>query len=109
MPYPMRPWTLRALALIDEGVTRRDELIELCTPFVPQGHAYRIREIERQRSQRRHRAVARTDRTHAVSERMSTEIHRVGARIVISNMLRGLVQNGTLTRDGDHFRRSVRS
>ena len=107
MPNPMRPWTIRALALIDEGVTHRDELIELCTPFVPQGKAYRMRETERVRQ--RARFVSISGRTHAVAERLPIEVHRVGARIVISQTLRGLVTNGTLVRDGDHFRRAVKS
>lgn len=108
MGMPLRPWTVRALALIDEGVTDREELVEMLTPHVPQGHAFRHRESERLRQIERHRPVSITGRNHRPQTLHPTEIHRIGARHVIVQMLRGLVANGTLIRDGTSYRRPVR-
>ena len=99
MPTPMRPWTRQMLELIDAGVTEREEIIRLTTPFVPQGHAYRVRESANERLRRRRSGVRR------MLELAPSEIHRIGARRAIILSLHNQIRDGHLIRDGDHMRR----
>lgn len=104
MPPLPRPWTERILALIDAGVTERSEIIRRTVAFVPQGHAYRMRETTNQRLRERraingHTPVAR-ESCHSASE-----LHRIGATAVIGRTINSLVRHGTLVRIGDEYRR----
>jgi hypothetical protein len=100
-PGDRRPWTQRVLDLVADGVHDRDELIERATPWVPQGHAYRVRERVRQNELERTRAQIRG---RGPSQRRSAvEVHRIGARIVIRDTLRMLVKHRRLVRIGDRY------
>lgn len=107
MASPMRPWTRRLLDLIDEGITDHDELVSRAVPWVPQGHAFRTREESNARFRRRY-AVAHptaTPRGNQVRRYTPTELHRVGARLVLTRCLRNLVRTGRLVRDGTTYTR----
>jgi len=101
----MRPWTERIIQLVDEGVTERETIIAKATPWVPQGHAFRVRESRNARARAKDRARGRAAGTQP---KVSIyEVHRVGARHVIRTSLAGLCQCGVLTREGDHYRRAT--
>ena len=103
MPTPRRPWTVRVLELIDQGVTNREAIIEQASPYVPQGHAYRRREWSRlyeERKTRERGVPAREPRP-----RSCAEIHRIGARVVISQSLEQMVRRGVLIRVEDTYLR----
>jgi hypothetical protein len=102
MPTPMRPWTRRILDLIDAGVTDREEIIRLTTPFVPQGHAYRVRESTNERQRRRSSSSSEPRRLNVTP----SEMHRIGARGAIRASLANQLRDGYLIRDGDQFRRA---
>lgn len=105
MATPMRPWTIRILELIDEGVTAREDLIRRASASVPLGHAFRARETMRLKAVRKHRE-RRPDAPRLARPKLSsTEVHRVGARQVLTDTLAGLVRSGRLVRTGDEFRR----
>lgn len=102
MGVPLRPWTLRLLALIDQGVTAREELIRLVTPVVPIGHAYRVRV----RTNERQKARKPETRTVRRREPHPKEAHRIGARQVIQKTLANLCRDQTLVLDHGHYRRA---
>ena len=98
-----RPWTQRILQLIDEGVTDREALITGATPFVPQGHAHRVRERQNKRMAARRREEGRPQGSGRITS--TSEAYRVGARQVVHKALQNLCKCGRLVRDGDQFRR----
>lgn len=105
MPNHPRPWTERILSLVDAGVTERAEIVRRTIPFVPQGHAFRVREINNEKLRRSHAVdgVVPPPRTRV---RSLSEIHRIGAGHVVRHAIHALLQSGTLVRDGpDHLRR----
>lgn len=87
------------MELIDAGITDREEIIRLTTPFVPQGHAYRVRESTNERLRRRRGGEPR----HI--EPSPSEIHRIGARQSITKALHIQVRCGYLVIDGTRVRR----
>jgi hypothetical protein len=97
-----RPWTERILQLVDAGITEREEIVRRTIPFVPQGHAYRVREITNARMRRRYGYVDAAPRN---LNRTPGELHRVGAGAVINQAIHNLTRCGVLVRDGDHVRR----
>ena len=99
---PMRPWTARILELVDQGITHREDIVERAAPWVPVGHAYRVRE-----GHRRHQLRRRSGEEDTPPRRELTmaEIHRLGARVVIVKAVGALTVTGTLVREGDHYRR----
>lgn len=107
MATPMRPWTRRLLDLIDDGITDHDELIRRAVPWVPQGHAFRMREQNNARFRERYAAKhpSAIRRPNQVRRSTPTELHRVGARLVLTRSLRNLVHHGHLTRDGTTYAR----
>lgn len=92
----MRPWTTYILRLVEQGILDREEIIQRTIPFVPQGHAYRVRERQNERASRARVLDARV--------RTSSEIHRIGARQVIASTLHNQVRTGYLVREGDRYR-----
>lgn len=104
MPTPMRPWTIRLLELIEGGVSHREDLIRGASPFVPVGHAYRVREQFRMKAAQKFRRRYPDAPELTRAPRSTTEIHRVGARLVLDSCLHSLVANGRLIREGDHYR-----
>jgi hypothetical protein len=100
MPGELRPWTRRILELLEEGPLPREEIVQRTIPYVPQGHAFRAREYARQKAMRYSRQNG-----HALGSPKATvtpgQIHEAGARIVIKKALQGLVDRGTVVRDGD--------
>ena len=97
------PWTVEILRLIDEGVTDREDVITRTIPFVPIGHAYRIRErVNADQTTRRAKRgqVIVGPRTTSMSE-----MHRIGARHVITSTLLTLRRCGTIVLDGNIVKR----
>lgn len=98
----MRPWTRHLLGLIEAGIHDRATLIERTTPFVPQGHAFRSREIARARQVARDRTKRGDDLSKPLKrdlERSAAHIHRVGAAQVIRLTLSNLEKAGRIVRD----------
>ena len=101
-----RPWTQAVFDVLAAGPAHRDLIVELASPWVPQGHAYRAREYQRVRYMRRSRGSDVRLGRRRVSD---AELHRIGARVVVNRTLAQLVRAGRIERDGDVYRLPVRS
>lgn len=99
----LRPWTERIMQVVDSGITEREAIIDATMAFVPQGHAYRVREHESARSLERARAAGIPQGKRR--EVTAIQVHRSGARRVIARTLVSLCRCGRLVRDGHHYRR----
>jgi hypothetical protein len=97
-----RPWTERIYDLLADGPIEREQLIEQTIAWVPQGHAYRAR--EQQRAHSNARSVPLTDRRARPARRSATELHRIGARLVVVKAIRQLIRNGKLVHEGSYYR-----
>ncbi len=103
----MRPWTRRILELVAQGVTDREAIISGAIAWVPQGYAYRKREQKNASAARQWEARRPEDagrRETPRRERSAAEVHRIGAREVLSHKLNDLVRQGYLVREGDQYR-----
>lgn len=103
MTAMVRPWTERIMKLVDNGITEREAIIIGTLPFVPQGHAYRVREHESMRSLQRARAAGIPEGKRR--QLTAVQVHRTGARRVVAHTLNSLCRTGHLVRDGNHYRR----
>jgi len=99
----VRPWTERILQVVDQGITDREAIITATMAYVPQGHAYRVREHESVKSLERARAAGIPEGKRR--QVTAVQVHRSGARRIINSTLHSLCRCGHLVRDGHHYRR----
>lgn len=103
MPTLQRPWTREVLVIVARGTTDREEIIRKATPFVPVGHAFRLREQKRRLQGAKYRRRYPDAPSFRPRDRTIAEVQRIGARTAIVKSLRSLVGSRHLVREGNHY------
>ena len=102
-----RPWTEQLVDLVNAhpGGIDVEEVIAKVTPWVPQGHAYRARakrmEHQARRWRRAHGLPEDLPRAQVRADPHPAEVHRIGARVVLTDVITGAVRFGRIVRIGN--------